>query len=140
MIEEQLKVFDSSYPEAHITINYKPEADCFRDFLDQKTHLILVTRTLDSTELKYCTQKYIVPEQLPLARDAVAVIVNKSSGDSLLGLAELRGILTGQYKKKYTVVFDNQGSSTLRFRAGFYFKKPRSSARMSMLQKAMRKW
>ena len=28
---------------------------------------------------------------------------------------ELKGILTGTYKKKFKVVFDNQGSSTLRF-------------------------
>src|ERR1019366_6876720 len=30
--EEQIKVFDSIYPEAHITIHYKPEAECFKDY------------------------------------------------------------------------------------------------------------
>lgn len=115
VIEEQLKVFDSSYPDAHINVHYKPETDCFKDFFDNKTHLILVTRPLTAAEKDLCEQKHIAPSQLPLAKDAVAVIVNNASPDSLLGLSEIKGILTGVYKKKYTVVFDNQGSSTVRY-------------------------
>jgi phosphate transport system substrate-binding protein len=57
----------------------------------------------------------MVPTSLPLAKDAVAVIFNNASCDTALTVSELRGILTGKFRKKYTVVFDNQGSSTLRF-------------------------
>ncbi|MGN6567077.1 MAG: PstS family phosphate ABC transporter substrate-binding protein [Flavipsychrobacter sp.] len=115
VIEEQLKVFDSSYPNAHITVHYKPESECFKDFFDNKARLILVTRQLSSAEKQLCDQKQIAPSSLPLAKDAVAVIVNNSSSDSLLDMQALKGILTGIYKKKYTVVFDNQGSSTVRY-------------------------
>lgn len=115
VIEEQLKVFDSSYPNAHITVHYKPESECFKDFFDNKARLILVTRQLSSAEKQLCDQKQIAPSSLPLAKDAVAVIVNNSSPDSLLDMQALKGILTGIYKKKYTVVFDNQGSSTVRY-------------------------
>ena len=115
VIEEQLKVFDSSYPDAHINIHYKPEAECFKDLFDKKARLILVTRQLTKDEKDYCEQKQIVPTDLTLAEDAVAAIVNNASPDSMLGVSEIKGILTGEYKKKYTVVFDNEGSSTVRY-------------------------
>ncbi|XZF12958.1 PstS family phosphate ABC transporter substrate-binding protein [Chitinophagaceae bacterium MMS25-I14] len=114
-IAEQLRVFDSSYPEAHINAHYKPESECFKDFLDNKARLILVTRELSAGEKELCTQKKIVPTSLALVKDAVAVIVNPESADSLLSIPQIKGILTGKYNKKYTVVFDNQGSSTVRY-------------------------
>ena len=115
VIEQQLQVFDSSFPDAHVNIQYKSEAECIKDYLSGKVRLILVTRELTDEERTYCTSKNIVPTSLALARDAVAVIVNKQNPDSMLGMAQLRGILTGQYKEPYNVVFDNGGSSTLRF-------------------------
>ena len=115
VIEQQLHVFDSSNPAAHINVHYKSEAECIKDYLAGKVRLILVTRELTEEEKKYCAGRSIVPSSLALARDAVAVIVNPQSADSMLGMAQLRGILTGQYKEPYNVVFDNGGSSTLRF-------------------------
>ncbi len=115
VIEEQLRVFDSSYPDAKINIHYKPEAECFQDYFDNKAHLILVTRPLTKEEKALCEQKQIFTSSLELAKDAIAVIVNNVSPDSMLGLSEIKGILSGVYKKKYTVVFDNQASSTVRY-------------------------
>jgi phosphate transport system substrate-binding protein len=115
VIEQQLHVFDSSNPAAHINVHYKSEAECIKDYLAGKVRLILVTRELTEEEKKYCAEKGIVPSSLAIARDAVAVIVHPQSPDSLLGLAQLRGIITGQYKEPYNVVFDAGGSSTLRF-------------------------
>jgi phosphate transport system substrate-binding protein len=115
IIEEQLKVFDSSFPEANITVEYKPEADCIKDFLNDTTRLILVTRELSADEKKVLENKKVVPTSLAIAKDAVAVIVNNNSADTVLSVSQVKGILTGIYKTKYTVVFDNQGSSTLRY-------------------------
>lgn len=115
VIEQQLHVFDSSNPDAKINVHYKSEAECIKDYLAGKVRLILVTRELTEEEKKYCTTKNIIPFSQALARDAVAVIVNLQSPDSLMGVAQLRGILTGQYKDSYNVVFDNGGSSTLRY-------------------------
>lgn len=115
IIEEQIKVFDSSFPEAEIRAHYKPEAECIRDFLNDSARLILITRELTADEKLMLEQKKVVPTSLPLAKDGVAVIVNNSSPDSMLSVSQLVGILTGKYSRKYTVVFDNQGSSTLRY-------------------------
>lgn len=115
IIEEQLSVFDSSYPEAKITVHYKPEAECFKDYFEKKARMILVTRALTKAEKEICEQNKIFPSSEALAGDGIAVIVNNSSADTELDLNGLKGILTGEYKKKYTVVFDNQASSTVRY-------------------------
>jgi phosphate transport system substrate-binding protein len=115
IIEEQLRVFDSSYPNADITVHYKPEAECIKDFMNDSVKLILITRELSANEKTVLENKKVVPTSLAIAKDAMAIIVNNSSADSVLSIDQLKGILTGQYNKKYTVVFDNQGSSTLRY-------------------------
>jgi len=115
IIEDQIKVFDSSFPEANINVRYKPEAECIRDFMNDSVRLILVTRELNAQEKQILEQKKVVPTSLAVAKDAVAVILHNSSQDTSLSVSQLKGILTGKYNKKYTVVFDNQGSSTLRY-------------------------
>jgi phosphate transport system substrate-binding protein len=115
VIESQKSVFDSSFPNARVTIHYKPEAECFKDYFDNKARLILVTRDLTAAEKQLCEQKQIYPTSVPLAKDAVAAVVNNNCPDSLLSVPQLSAILTGEYKKKYTVVFDNQNSSLLRY-------------------------
>ena len=115
VIEQQLHVFDSSNPDAHINVHYKPEAECIKDYLAGKVRLILVTRPLSEDEKKVATSKSIYPQWDDLARDAVAIIVHPQSTDTALGLEQLRGIMSGQYKEALNVVFDNGGSSTLRF-------------------------
>lgn len=115
VIEQQLHVFDSSFPDAHINVSYKSEAECFKDYLAGKVRLILVTRELNAEERKYCEAKDIVPRSRELARDAIAIILNRENADTAFSISQLRGIMTGQFKDKYNVVFDNAGSSTLRF-------------------------
>jgi phosphate transport system substrate-binding protein len=53
---------------------------------------------------------------LTVARDAIAVIVNPQSPDSLFTMGELKQILTGRFTKKLIPVFDGlKATSTVRF-------------------------
>ena len=115
IMDEELKVFMSTYPEAKITINYKPESEAIKDYLTGKTKLVIVSRELTEEEKKYCLENKNVPSSLVLAKDAVAVVLHKKAKDTTFSKVQLRGILAGQNQQKYTVVFDNAGSSTLRF-------------------------
>lgn len=115
IVEQQLMVFDSSFPDADIRIQYKSESACIQDFLKDRSRLILVTRELSDIENKLLQTKKVVPTSLPLAKDGVAVILHNSSVDTILSISELKGILAGVFIRKYSVVFDNQGSSTLRY-------------------------
>jgi phosphate transport system substrate-binding protein len=123
VIQQQLQVFDSSYPEARITANYKAESECFKDLFANKARMILVTRGLTKAEKDYCEQEKIVTTSLELVRDAVAVILPPDATDTVFSVEEIKGILTGvNTQKKYTVVFDDQSSSTVRYIADSLLK------------------
>ena len=115
VLEEHIKVFDSSYPEAHINIAYKSESECLVDFLNGDVKMILITRELTKAEIELLEEKKIITTALPIAKDAVAVITNKENKDNVFSKSKIRGILTGQYDSSYSIVFDNAGSSTLRY-------------------------
>lgn len=44
IIEEQIKVFNSSYPKAKIHVFYKSEIECLKDFTNDSTRMIIITR------------------------------------------------------------------------------------------------
>jgi phosphate transport system substrate-binding protein len=113
IMEEQIKIFESRYPNAHIKASYIPEGDCIEDFIKDTTRLIFITRVLSADEKKRCEQnKIAVTRELPLVRDAVAFIVGKGA-KSEYTQAAFDDILKG--KTTNQLVFDNQNSSTIRY-------------------------
>ena len=44
VIDSQVQVFESSYPEAKIIVHYKPEADCLKDFAVDSIRMVIATR------------------------------------------------------------------------------------------------
>ncbi len=115
ILDAEKKVFDSSYPEANVTIHYKPEGECIKDYFDNKARIILISRDLTKEEKAVCSKNQIYNTSLPIAMDAVAVIVNNSSPDTEMDMNLLRGVLRGETKIKYTVVFDNKTSGMVKF-------------------------
>lgn len=116
LMDSEIKVFETQHPQAHIIAAYKPEADCFKDLLNDSARLIIVTRDLNEQEKAYfkSIQEPIVSKIL--AWDAIAVIVNPANPDTNMTVDELREITTGNYRKKpVQLVFDEQNSSTVRF-------------------------
>ncbi|HPI53646.1 MAG TPA: substrate-binding domain-containing protein [Chitinophagaceae bacterium] len=116
VMEEQLKIFMSRYPNAHIIAEYKPEASCIKDFLEDTTRVIFVTRELSAEEKKYCDSKQIYVKSLPIARDAIAFITSTDFVNPNFKYNELCDILSGSAANRdLQVVFDNNASSTVRF-------------------------
>src|SRR5205809_5452288 len=73
VINEQIKVYESSYPQTHIVASYKSEADCFRDLQSDSTRMIIVSRGLTDEESEFYKQKLSFKLQWDiLAYDAVA--------------------------------------------------------------------
>ncbi len=114
IMEEQLKIFLSRYPDARIKAEYKPESECIKDFLEDTTRVIFVTRELSEEEKQYALTKTIVAKSMPMARDAVVFITSKNNKDPKFSVKELKEILTG-VNKKYQIVFDHKNSSTVRY-------------------------
>jgi len=115
VMEQAIKVFEARYPEAHIQVEYKPEADCFRDYLEDSTRVIFVSRKLTEEENAYAEQNKIVSRSLPLARDALAFVVAKDAKRNNFSKKQIKDILVGNSNAgDFQLVFDNKNSSTVR--------------------------
>lgn len=114
VMEEQLKIFSSRFPNAHILAEYKSEGECLKDYFEDTTRVIFITRELTPEEKEYGLSKQIVSKSLAMARDAVVFIMSKAHSDPKFTMKELRDILTGE-NKEFQIVFDNKNSSTVRY-------------------------
>jgi phosphate transport system substrate-binding protein len=118
IIDAEIAAYEDSYPDAHIIVHYKPEAACLKDILyDTATRMVIVTRGLTDKEGQFFDNSLsYVPHWDKIATDAIAVIVNATSTDTVFTFDQLKKILTGRSAKKQSVIFDGLSStSTVRF-------------------------
>jgi phosphate transport system substrate-binding protein len=110
-------VYESSYPEAKIIVQYKPEAECLRDFNNDSIRMVIATRSYTSGEKKYMIDSlHVVPDYMVVARDLIAVVINPAAKDSFFSMKEIRDLLTGNSKQNLIPVFDGErATSTVRF-------------------------
>jgi phosphate transport system substrate-binding protein len=94
--------------------------------MDDSVRLILASRLLRNTEKEQLAAKQIIPRQVKIATDAVALVVNPANPDTNLSLETIKRIITGkitswkQVNKESTldemsVVFDHKNSSILSY-------------------------
>src|SRR4051812_29610284 len=118
VIDEEIKTFEGSYPAAKIIAHYKPEAEWLRDILtDSLTRMVIVTRGLSNKEERYFKDSLdYLPYWDQIATDAIAVIVNARSNDTIFTFDRLQRQLTGLAGTKEQIVFDGlSATSTVRF-------------------------
>lgn len=117
IVDELVQVYESNHPGTHIVVQYKPEAECLKDFAVDSIRMIIATRGYSENEKLFLLDSMKVsPDQMVVARDAVAVIVHPNAPDSLFTMKQLREILTGRFKENLIPVFDGvQATSTVRF-------------------------
>jgi phosphate transport system substrate-binding protein len=111
VIEEEIKVYESTYPNAHIIAHYKPEIECFKDLEKDSTRLIIVARGLERKERDYYESVIgYRPQYALIAYDAVAIIVNQKCKDSVFTIKRLHDILSG--KENLTAVMDGKNATS----------------------------
>lgn len=117
VIDSQIQVYEALYPGTKIIAEYKPEAECFRDLIKDSTRMIIVTRGLTDQEEKFYRDSFSYsPIWDKVANDAVAIVVNNNSKDTILTLEKIRGILDGTTADKEIAVFDGlSATSTVRY-------------------------
>lgn len=116
VMEEQFRIFMSRFPDAKIMATYKPEAECIKDYLEDTARVVFITRDLTKEEKEYALSKQLVTRSLPMARDAICFIMSKEHPEPKFTQQELEAMLTGADKQHdYQIVFDNTGSSTVRY-------------------------
>ena len=117
IIDEQIKVYESNHFGTKINVQYKPEADCIKDLWNDSIRMVISTIMLTNPEVnKLQDSLKTIVDQLPIARDAIAVIVNPQSKASMFDMNEIRQILAGTYSTPLIPVFDGiKATSTVRY-------------------------
>ncbi len=117
IFDEQIRVFESSYPKAKIIAHYKSEAECWEDVMNDTTRMVIVTKKLMQNEINYYADSLgLYPQTGVLAYDAVALIVNRNEKDSVFEKKEVADMLRGKSLLPYKPVFDGiRATSTVRF-------------------------
>lgn len=117
VIDSEIMVYEALHPGTKIIADYKPEAECFKDLIKDSTKMIIVTRGLTPQEEQYYKDSISVsPTWAKIAYDAIAVIVNINSADSIFHKGELKSILDGSAASNKVAVFDGlKETSTVRY-------------------------
>jgi len=126
LVEAEIDTFEGIYQAAHIEAYYMSEADAIDALLKDSVVMAVTTRKLLDAEVKVLEASALVPTQLPLAKDGVALILNKANNDSLIQFNQLKSLIEGKLtnwnqinsKTKSSpieVVFDNPQSGMVRF-------------------------
>lgn len=126
ILEEEIEVFEYTYPQASILPFYVSQQDAIDTLLHDGTNAIIVTQELTKEQIQYMRSKYKrVVRQQPIAVDAVALIINKDNPVNALSMEEVGKIMNGEITKwsqlaandtaAIKLVFDNAGSSTVSY-------------------------
>lgn len=115
IIEAQTQIFEDKYP-AKIRIQSQSEAEAIQALYQKNTRVAVLARELSKSELADFTQKKIFPKTTPIAKDAIALITQRTDQDTLIQLDEVINMLKGLPNPRYDgLVFDNPNSSTARY-------------------------
>lgn len=126
IVQEEVDVFEGIFPLAGIVPRYTTEVDVINLLLKDSVRLAITTRKLTAEEMNFFHSRKFYPQEIKLATDGLALIVNRQNPDTLISVRDIRRILTGEVKnwkevypdsrlKEIHVVFDNPNSSTVRF-------------------------
>ena len=126
ILQEEIDVFEFSYPESSIIPFYVSEQEAIDTMLCDATQAIIVTREFTKDERDYMKKKFKrVVRQHCIAVDAVALITNKANNVKELSVNEIGDILNGKITNwtqlagndttKIRLVFDNANSSTVNY-------------------------
>jgi phosphate transport system substrate-binding protein len=126
VIDSELPVFHAMYKYAKIHPSYKSEVDAINLLLKDSVRLAIVTRPLTNKEMDFFHARKFFPKEVKIALDGIAVLVNPANPDTIFSMEVLRKIMLGEITSwkqlnpssklgKIRVIFDNPGSSTVRF-------------------------
>ena len=114
IIEDQVAVFESQY-NATIKLLPQSEKESVQSFVNNKARTIILSRKLNIAERAIFKNRNITPLETSFAIDAVALIKNKKTKDSIQDISEIVEFLKGNPTKIKGLVFDNANSSTTRY-------------------------
>ncbi len=125
VVEAEKVAFRDNYHFANINLQFKPENEAIADLLNDKVRGAVVTRELTDAEKAVFTREKITYRSFKFAADGIALLVHPSNKDTLIGLDQLKALLSGQQKSWKSIgssrggdvelVVDKANSSNIKF-------------------------
>lgn len=115
IVDEEAFVFTNLFRDAKPNINYQPESFVLRRLLNDSVRFAILARDLTKDERKVLTDRGFTPNVNPFAHDAIVLIVNQASKDTLITVNQIKQMLNGKAFADKSIVFDNPNSSTIRY-------------------------
>lgn len=114
--EDALAVFHNVYGRAKITQINTNDGDIVNNLLKDSTRVAVMARLLTKEEENLFISKKIIPRITHFGTDAVALITNRESQDTVINLEEVYKVLQGKESGTVkSIVFDSPKSSTVKF-------------------------
>ncbi|WP_296685935.1 substrate-binding domain-containing protein [Flavobacterium sp.] len=115
IMEDQIEIFESRY-EAKIKLDAKSENEVIQALVKDTSSIAVLSRRLNADEMKVFASRKIIPKTTPIAIDAIVLISNTNSNDTLVALSDVLEFMRGKEQTKIKgLVFDNPNSSTVRY-------------------------
>lgn len=115
IMEDQIEIFESRY-EAKIKLDAKSENEVIQALVKDTSSIAVLSRKLNEDELKVFASRKIIPKTTPIAIDAIALISNRNSKDTLVALRDVLEFMKGKEQGAIKgLVFDDANSSTVRY-------------------------
>lgn len=127
ILDQEVEVFEYSYPDASIMVDYTDEAAALDSLMHRNVDLIITSRDLTDEQRNILQGQGRAHRSRKIAVDAVAVIVNTANDIDQLSMAELKEIFTGQSRKwgdlfpttlkrdSIKIVLDQSGSGLMHY-------------------------
>jgi len=127
VLEQEIAVFEYSYPEASIMPDYMNEAAALDSLMHGKCDLIITARDLTTEQRESLKRQGRGYRSRMIAVDAIAIIVNKQNDIDELSMEDLRDIFTGKVKRwgevfptrlkndSIKVLFDGSGTGVVHY-------------------------
>lgn len=126
IVQEQIDVFEAVNRDAVIIPLYTNEYQAFDLFMKDSVRVIIAARELTPGEEQIIKDRNQTLRSQKYATDAIALIVNKSNPDTLITVADIKRIMTGEVKSwkelnpkstlgDIAISFDSPNSSTVRY-------------------------
>lgn len=115
ILDDQITVFKSDYPDATVKTILGNENKILPDFLNGKVQMLILSRMLKPEEERYYQQKQVAIYTDRFAIDGIALITNAANVDTNITVTEIFDMMRGTAKGDRKLVFDNAYSSTVRY-------------------------
>ena len=117
IMEEQVAVFEHLYRQADVELSAAQENQIITKLVNNEVEVVVLTRQLSDEEMSFFEARQFRPRVYRFAGDALALVVNKNSTDSVVTVDDIIRVMQGKAPVGHAsrLVFDNPNSSTVRY-------------------------